>query len=29
VVPDTPDAELDAVAETWKRDRPYSPKRRV
>ena len=28
VLPDTPDADLDAVAETWKRDRPYSPKRR-
>ena len=27
-LPDKPDAELEALAETWKRDRPYSPKRR-
>ena len=28
VLPDKPDAALDAVAETWKRERPYTPKRR-
>jgi DnaJ-class molecular chaperone len=27
-LPDKPAAELEALAETWKRDRPYSPKRR-
>ena len=28
VLPDKPDAALDAAAETWKRERPYAPKRR-
>ena len=27
-LPETPDAALDAIAETWKRDRPYSPKKK-
>ena len=27
-LPDTPDAALDALAETWKRERPYSPKKK-
>jgi DnaJ-class molecular chaperone len=27
-LPDKPDAQLEALAETWKRERPYSPKRR-
>ena len=27
-LPETPDAALDAIAETWKRERPYSPKRK-
>ena len=27
-LPDTPDAELEAFAETWRKSRPYSPKRR-
>jgi DnaJ-class molecular chaperone len=27
-LPDDPDPELDALAETWRRDRPYSPRRR-
>jgi DnaJ-class molecular chaperone len=26
-LPDKPDAALEALAETWKRERPYSPKR--
>lgn len=26
-LPDKPDAALDALSETWKRERPYSPKR--
>jgi DnaJ-class molecular chaperone len=29
VLPDRPDAELDAFAEKWKRDRPYTPRRRT
>jgi DnaJ-class molecular chaperone len=28
VLPDTPDAELEAFAETWRQKRPYSPRRR-
>ena len=28
-LPDRPDAALDALSETWKRERPYSPKRRL
>jgi DnaJ-class molecular chaperone len=28
VLPDKPDAALEAFAETWKRERPYTPKRR-
>jgi DnaJ-class molecular chaperone len=28
VLPDKPDAELDQFAETWRKDRPYSPRRR-
>jgi DnaJ-class molecular chaperone len=28
-LPETPDAALDDLAETWKRERPYSPKRKV
>ena len=27
-LPDTPDAELEKFAEAWRKDRPYSPKRR-
>jgi DnaJ-class molecular chaperone len=27
-LPDKPDAELDALAEKWKRERPYTPQRR-
>jgi DnaJ-class molecular chaperone len=27
-LPDKPDAALEALAETWKRERPYTPKRR-
>jgi DnaJ-class molecular chaperone len=27
-LPETPDAALDTLAETWKRERPYSPKRK-
>ena len=27
-LPDTPDPELDAFAETWRRERPYTPRRR-
>ncbi|WP_309605841.1 DnaJ C-terminal domain-containing protein [Phenylobacterium sp.] len=27
-LPDRPDAELEALAETWKRERPYAPKRK-
>ena len=27
-LPDKPDAALDAFAETWRRQRPYSPRRR-
>ncbi|HEX3887737.1 MAG TPA: J domain-containing protein [Phenylobacterium sp.] len=27
-LPETPDAELEAFAQAWRRDRPYSPKRR-
>jgi DnaJ-class molecular chaperone len=27
-LPDTPDAALDALSETWKRERPYTPKRK-
>jgi DnaJ-class molecular chaperone len=27
VLPDSPDKELDSFAETWRRDRPYKPKR--
>jgi hypothetical protein len=27
-LPDKPDAALDALSETWKSERPYSPKRR-
>jgi len=27
-LPETPDPALDAIAETWKRERPYSPKRK-
>ena len=27
-LPDKPDAELEALAETWKRERPYAPKRK-
>ena len=27
-LPEKPDAALEALAETWKRDRPYSPKRK-
>ncbi len=29
VLPDRPDAELEAFAEAWKRDRPYAPRRRA
>ena len=29
VLPDTPDAQLDAFAEQWRRERPYAPKRRT
>ncbi len=28
-LPDEPDPELEAFAETWRRDRPYSPRRRT
>ena len=28
VLPDTPDAELDAFCETWRQKRPYTPRRR-
>ena len=28
VLPDTPDAELEAFAERWRQDRPYAPRRR-
>ena len=28
VLPDKPDAELEQFAETWRKDRPYAPKRR-
>ena len=28
VLPETPDAELEAFAERWRKDRPYTPKRR-
>ena len=28
VLPDEPDAELEAFAEAWRRDRPYTPRRR-
>lgn len=28
MLPDKPDAELDAFAERWRKERPYSPKRR-
>ncbi len=28
VLPDTPDAELEAFAETWRQKRPYAPRRR-
>jgi DnaJ-class molecular chaperone len=28
-LPDTPDSALEAFAETWKRERPYAPKRRT
>jgi DnaJ-class molecular chaperone len=27
-LPDTPDAELEALAETWRQKRPYTPRRR-
>jgi DnaJ-class molecular chaperone len=27
-LPDAPDAELEKFAEAWRKDRPYSPKRR-
>jgi DnaJ-class molecular chaperone len=27
-LPDTPDAELEAIAETWRQKRPYTPRRR-
>jgi hypothetical protein len=27
-LPDTPDAALEAFSESWKRERPYSPKRK-
>jgi hypothetical protein len=27
-LPETPDEALTALAETWKRERPYSPKKR-
>ena len=27
-LPDNPDAELEKLSETWKRERPYVPKRR-
>ena len=28
-LPERPDAELEALAETWKRERPYAPKRKL
>lgn len=28
MLPDTPDPELEAFAETWRRERPYTPRRR-
>ncbi|MDB5447117.1 MAG: heat shock protein DnaJ domain protein, partial [Phenylobacterium sp.] len=28
VLPDAPDAELEAFAETWRQKRPYTPRRR-
>jgi DnaJ-class molecular chaperone len=28
VLPDTPDAELEAFAEGWRQNRPYAPRRR-
>ena len=28
-LPDTPDAELERLAETWRKDRPYTPRRRT
>ncbi len=28
-LPETPDAELEAFAETWRKDRPYTPKRKA
>lgn len=28
MLPDTPDAELEAFAETWRKERPYKPKRK-
>jgi hypothetical protein len=27
-LPETPDATLEGIAETWKRERPYTPKRK-
>lgn len=29
VLPETPDPELEGFAETWRRERPYTPRRRV